>query len=80
MSLSALAAYPPMGRCKKTSENDTKQRGRNELIADFISVETGQLRTRKQVSSHIQVLKPYLNGNAYGERLEKTAVLIDILT
>ena len=64
-----------MGRCKKTSENDTKQRGRNELIADFISVETGELRKRKQVSSHIQVLKPYVDGNSYGELFVETMLV-----
>lgn len=47
-----------MGRKKHLFKE--KQRGRNELIADWIEMVTGQSRDRKQVSSHIQVLKPFV--------------------
>ena len=50
-----------MGR-RKTLHKD-KQRGRNELIADCIEELTGEARSRKQVSSHIQVLKPFVEND-----------------
>ncbi|EMS25364.1 TEA domain family member 1/3/4 [Rhodotorula toruloides NP11] len=51
----ALALLPRLGR-KKLIING-KPCGRNELIGDYILRTTGKARSRKQVSSHIQVLK-----------------------
>ncbi|KAK3115605.1 hypothetical protein LTR53_004863 [Teratosphaeriaceae sp. CCFEE 6253] len=57
----ALVRYPPMGRGKQLDRED-KQRGRNEMISDYIMQCTGAHRHRKQVSSHIQVLKPFVES------------------
>ncbi|KAF2737179.1 hypothetical protein EJ04DRAFT_561822 [Polyplosphaeria fusca] len=56
----ALVRWPPMGRRKQMLAGQL--RGRNELVADAIERDTGEPRSRKQVSSHIQVLKNILAG------------------
>ncbi|KAG0257513.1 hypothetical protein BG011_003924 [Mortierella polycephala] len=53
--LKALEVLPKLGR-RKVLVNG-KPCGRNELIADYIFKVTQKVRDRKQVSSHIQVLK-----------------------
>ncbi|CCU82766.1 TEA family protein [Blumeria hordei DH14] len=72
--LLAMMDIPPMGRQKYTFNG--KPHGRNELIALYIwiayreSLPSGvapsplMIRHRKQISSHIQVLKKYLQGHS----------------
>jgi len=60
-----------MGRKKYMLEGT--QRGRNELIQDSIYRDTGIRRDRKQVSSHLQVLKDRLRGVPAGECPSRTS-------
>jgi hypothetical protein len=55
----AIRVIPRLGRAKilALTQEGRKPFGRNELIADYIYRRTGIVRHRKQVSSHIQVIK-----------------------
>ncbi|KAI8451556.1 TEA/ATTS domain family-domain-containing protein [Phakopsora pachyrhizi] len=55
----AIRTIPRLGRTKllALTPEGRKPFGRNELIADYIYRRTGIERDRKQVSSHIQVIK-----------------------
>ncbi|KAL8703480.1 MAG: hypothetical protein Q9201_003323 [Fulgogasparrea decipioides] len=57
----ALRAVPPVGRKKKVI--DGKLCGRNEELSKKIKLWTGVERDRKQISSHIQVLRGFMNDN-----------------
>ncbi|KAK9239451.1 TEA/ATTS domain family-domain-containing protein [Lipomyces kononenkoae] len=60
--MEAIRKIPKVGRRKITVNG--RPCGRNELISDFILRKTGKVRTRKQVSSHIQVLKHLLKEDS----------------
>lgn len=59
--LIAIRKYRRQGRKKK--DLNGKQSGGNEFISEYILKRTGERRDRKQVSSHIQVLKGFLGEN-----------------
>ncbi|KAF8848566.1 hypothetical protein BDZ45DRAFT_605753 [Acephala macrosclerotiorum] len=77
--LDALVEIPTMNKCKYSYGG--KPHGRNELIKEYLWIaylqslpmgahpDIGMMRTRKQVSSHIQVLKGFLRDHPAFPRL-----------
>ncbi|KAI9892068.1 MAG: hypothetical protein M1814_001774 [Vezdaea aestivalis] len=53
------------GRCqvRDGSSLEAKAQGRNEVISEYISKQTGVYMSRKKVSSHIQTLKNHMKFN-----------------
>ena len=51
-----LSIWAPCGRKKMKMPNHNRLMGRNELISHYILSKTGKYRSRKQISSKLQVM------------------------
>lgn len=64
----AIVRFPPCWRERKPRlGEDHGALGRNQLVADILERVTGHKRTRKQISSHLQVLKGYVGVDQFCE-------------
>src|ERR1700760_2752053 len=68
----ALIIYPAVGRRGVNCPSGKRRRGRNELIAEAIQRWTGEVCKRKQVSSHIQVLKLKVQNDSFSTSAQYT--------
>jgi hypothetical protein len=64
--------HEPSARAKQTLNGG--QHGRNELVAQYIFSVTGEWRSRKMVSSHLQVLKCWVDGIKKGSQKDSLAL------
>ncbi|MCJ1224697.1 hypothetical protein MMC12_001342 [Toensbergia leucococca] len=62
-ALRRVAKSGPFGRKKRPFVEGGTPKGKNEWISHYIEILTGQQRDRKQVSSHLQVLKCFMSNN-----------------
>lgn len=57
--LAGMALLPNMGRRTIWLEDDDESYGRNGLLGEYIRRQTGKIRNRTQVASHIAVLRKH---------------------
>jgi hypothetical protein len=59
LTLAGMALLPNMGRRTIWLEDDDESYGRNGLLGEYIRRQTGKIRNRTQVASHIAVLRKH---------------------
>jgi hypothetical protein len=79
----AIRMYPAKSKAQSKQKilcKDSKMYGRNEMIGAYIQKMTGEIRNRKQISSHLQVLAKHaarFGVGRYGELLPQGPPLPD---